>query len=257
MNDDAPEPLASQGQPPFATPPRRFHISEVTRVEAGSPPFLTLRRVVFTVDNDPRVVRYDVVERVQPDAAVVVAYSYFSAGGPETQGKPEIRVWLRTVVRPPIVLGRSELPGDQVLCTPLWEVAAGLVDDGETPKHAALRELHEELGFAANEAQIRALGAPLYGAAGVLAERLYFFAADVTGLARALPLGDGSPLEDDAHFVELPLEDAIFACTAGEVQDLKTELILRRLQDICSKDVLGLGQNTPHSVENFAGGIPR
>lgn len=194
----------------------------VSRVTAGDPPFLALRRVTFCVESDPRIVNYDVVERTRSDAAVVCAY--FREDG-------SVRVALRTVLRPPLVLGRGETAGDTVLCVPLWEVAAGLMDENETPAEAAARELAEELGFSVNAASLLPLGPPVFGAAGILAERLFFFAADVTGLPRSAPEGDGGPLEDFGDFANISLTDALEGCANGTLQDLKTELLLRRLDE--------------------------
>lgn len=201
-------------------------MDRVASVAAGEPPFLTLRRVSFRVEADPRVVHYDVVERTRRDASVIVAYFLAADGAPH--------VALRTVLRPPLVLGNGEAPGDAVACTPLWEVAAGLIDAGELPVEAAARELGEELGYSVSASRVFPLGGPLFGAAGVLAERLFFFAADVSNQPHAAPHGDGGPLEDFGDFATVSLDEALLACTEGIIQDLKTELILRRLKDALS-----------------------
>ncbi len=218
--------MNEQSRPPrrnlLATTARALHVRSVSRVTAGDPPFLALRRVTFCVEGDSRLVNYDVVERTRSDAAVVCAY--FQEDG-------SIHVALRTVLRPPLVLGRGETAGTSVPCVPLWEVAAGLIDEDETPAEAAARELREELGFSVAAASLLPLGPPVFGAAGILAERLFFYAADVTGLSRSVPEGDGGPLEDFGDFASILLKDALEGCATGTLQDLKTELLLRRLDE--------------------------
>lgn len=218
--------MNEESRPPrrnlLATTARALHVRSVSRATAGDPPFLSLRRVTFCVEADPRIVNYDVVERTRSDAAVICAY--FRVDG-------SIHVSLRTVLRPPLVFGRGEAAGDTVPCVPLWEVAAGLIDHDETPADAAARELSEELGFSVTASSLLPLGPPVFGAAGVLAERLFFFAADVTGLHRSAPEGDGGPLEDFGDFADIPLTEALEGCADGSLQDLKTELLLRRLDE--------------------------
>ena len=45
------------------------------------------------------------------------------------------------------------------------------------------------------------------------------------------PAGDGSPMEEGAVLVVYPLAQALAMCARGEIIDLKTELILRRLRE--------------------------
>jgi ADP-ribose pyrophosphatase len=60
------------------------------------------------------------------------------------------------------------------LGTQTWEVCAGGIDAGETPEHAALRELREETGYRARS--IRRLWSA-YSAPGFCDELLHFFVA--------------------------------------------------------------------------------
>jgi ADP-ribose pyrophosphatase len=64
------------------------------------------------------------------------------------------------------------------------------------------------------------------------AEKFYLAACQVREPAKARPpLGDGSPFEEGARLRWLDLDLALAACVAGEIEDMKTELILRRLRD--------------------------
>jgi ADP-ribose pyrophosphatase len=63
----------------------------------------------------------------------------------------------------------------------------------------------------------------------MIGERHFFFHVEVDPGARAAPPEDGSVLEQQAALVDIPLDDALAACRAGDVEDAKTELALRRL----------------------------
>ena len=54
--------------------------------------------------------------------------------------------------------------------------------------------------------------------------------------AEGVPHGDGSPMEEGTRAVVLDLEDAIAACRAGDIPDMKTELALLRLRDKLTAD---------------------
>lgn len=60
----------------------------------------------------------------------------------------------------------------------LIEFPAGLVDEGETPAQAAMREVSEEIGYILNESQLIDLGY-VYSAVGITDEKAYLFAAIV------------------------------------------------------------------------------
>jgi ADP-ribose pyrophosphatase len=184
--------------------------------------FLTLQRIDLVVRHgdgrESAPVRYDIITRPALDAVVIAAH--FLRGG--------IRhVFLRSSVRPPVAL-RPIAPASDGL---LWEVPAGLIEPGEAHEAAAARELHEELGFVVPMDRLVPLGAWSLPAPGFIGEAHHFFHCEVDPAARHEPRGDGSPLEDGATIIEIPLAEALDACRGGVVRDAKTELALRRLAD--------------------------
>lgn len=190
--------------------------------------FLTLKRyevVVVTDAGRSPPFRYDLIERRALDAAVMVAH-YTDVHG-------TTHVYLRTAVRPPIALSRPKgLRDDVPSSSVLWELPAGLIEPGEAPHLAAARELEEELGFAVAASQMKPLGPNTYPAPGFVGEMHWFFEVSVDPDARKDPGGDGSPLEDAAQIVAVPLDVALAACRAGEIRDAKTELALYRLSHL-------------------------
>lgn len=182
--------------------------------------FLVLKRWELLIQREGEKsapFQYDMVERRALDAAVMAAHFVGSDQKPW--------VYLRSALRPPVAL-------DARYCGTLWELPAGLIEPGEEPRAAAARELEEELGFVVPPAAMDPLGPRCYPAPGVIGEVQYFFHVRVDPSARRPPSGDGSPLEDCAQIVSLPLDDALAACRDGEVLDGKTELALRRLREL-------------------------
>ena len=115
---------------------------------------------------------------------------------------------------------------------PVIELPAGLVEPSERGeaglRACAARETLEETGFALAPETFRPLGAPVFLSPGVLAERLYYFAAEVVPAERGAPTEDGTPVEARAAVRFFALADALEACDAGRIGDAKSELGLRR-----------------------------
>jgi len=172
----------------------------------------------------------DVVVRPYGQDAVVVAIYARVAG--------EIRVLVRQCLRPAIALGRDAAQAplaeaqSELFQT---ELVAGIVevgDRGETGLATrAAHEVHEEAGFVVDPSAIVVLGAGMLPSPGCMVEKFYFTAVEVDPGSQAALVGDGSPMEEGASTQWIALDDAIAACTRGEISDLKTELGLRRLRD--------------------------
>ena len=185
--------------------------------------FLTLKRYELVVVKDGKrshPFRYDMIDRRALDAAVMAAH-HLDADG-------QACVYLRTAIRPPVALRRIAPLSSGVV----WELPAGLIEPGEEPRAAAARELDEELGFAVEAEAMEPLGEPSFPAPGFVGEIQWFFHVRIDPAARKEPDGDGSPLEDAARVVSVPLEDALEACRIGEIRDAKTEIGLRRLASL-------------------------
>jgi ADP-ribose pyrophosphatase len=212
---------------PRATLPEllKVELEIVGESRAGEGGFLALRRtdlIAVHAGQRSATFTYDTVDRRAFDASIMVAHH-------RQDGRAH--VWLRSCVRPPLVLRRHDA-GPGPLTAVLWEVAAGLIEPGESPRSAAARELAEELGFHVPEAALAELGAPMYPAPALIGEVHHFFHVEVDRASRQEPHGDGSPLELDATVVSIPLDEALAACRRGEIRDEKTELALRRLADV-------------------------
>jgi 8-oxo-dGTP pyrophosphatase MutT (NUDIX family) len=187
---------------------RRPPIQSVIRVEAGGGParalegcvtastrvagtrWLALHALTYTLPKDgaagapPRT--WDAVQRTTrgaaaaADAAVVVATLRLAAGGGD-----DPRVLLVKQFRPPVGRVTVELP-------------AGLVDAGEAPAEAALRELREETGFVGRAV---AVSRPQCLSPGMSGEAVVVVRVDVEGQAAARALEDA----EDIQVVSVPL----------------------------------------------------
>lgn len=201
---------------------------------SGEPAFLRLRRqrlVLRFADgttSDP--FSYDSIHRSCLDAVVVVPHFVDRDG--------RRFVVLRSALRPPVALRPEDVRPvpEKASLGNLWEVVAGLVErDEQSPeglRACAARELLEEVGFEAHTSALQELGPSTFPAPGIIGERHFFFHVEVDPETQATPTEDGSALEKGAVIVTLALDEALSLCRAGEVEDAKTELSLRRLAEI-------------------------
>ena len=210
-----------------------LEVEDDQRIGTGG--FLTIRRLVLRNRRDDGSLSAsyscDVLERpVGLDAVVVVVF---------TRARGRVEVLLRDGLRPGLVVGRAGGPipvPDARRYLLFTEVVAGIVeaeDRGEegVRRRAAL-EVAEEAGFAVEADEVTLLGAPCFLAPGTLPEKVWLASVEVRAPeAQSAPDGDGSPMEEGAETRWMGLDEAIAACVRGEIEDAKTELILRRLRD--------------------------
>jgi ADP-ribose pyrophosphatase len=198
------------------------------------PGFLGLRRQVFRVEFEDGSLSepftYDSVDRERLDA-VVIAPHYRDASGRR-------HVFLRSALRPPVAtrpLAVRPVPEAPTLGA-LWELPAGLVEVEERSpeglRRSAARELLEEVGFKVDPASLAPLGPSTFPAPGMIAERHFYFQVEVDPAHRETPTEDGSPLEQAAVIVAIPLDEALTLTRRGEIEDAKTEVALRRLAEL-------------------------
>jgi ADP-ribose pyrophosphatase len=216
-------------------PPWPFPDLQLERLEDLSPAapagFLRLVRERLQVRaSDGHVSRpfvYDRIDRTGIDAVVIAAF-FFESGIPH--------VYLRSALRPPLYFrDPKRSPQPESGLGALWELPAGLIDVGEQSAAgvhvAAARELQEELGFSVAPAAIVRLGHSVLPCPGVIAERQYFTAVQVDPARREQPTLDGSELEREGRVATVSLEQALAWIRAGQLEDAKTELGLRRLAE--------------------------
>lgn len=213
-------------------PPFDVERDEVVARDGG---FLAIRRLRLR-NRRPDGTRSDsylcdfVVRPYGLDAIVVAVWHRDGAGA--------IQVLIRDGLRPALWFGRD--PAETTLPEPtpratLGELVAGIVE-GEDRGLAGLRaraaaEVLEEAGFAVDPGAVTLLGAGSFPSPGSMAEKFYFAAVEVDPATQQALAGDGSPMEEGATTRWLELDAAIAASVAGELEDGKTELGLRRLRD--------------------------
>ncbi|MEO9295753.1 MAG: NUDIX hydrolase [Nitrososphaera sp.] len=97
----------------------------------------------------------------------------------------------------------------------LLEIPAGKMEEGETPRQAALREMNEEIGYSG---RLRPF-LKWYMAPGYDTELMHLFVA--TELKKVTRRGS---MDDDEDIVvkKISLAAAVKKCFSGEIQDAKT-----------------------------------
>lgn len=201
--------------------------SSTARCDEG---FLQLRRLrcrnVRADGSRSNVYRVDVIDRPRLDAVAVLVYR---------RGEGGLEVLTRKQLRPAAYFRRDRettLPEDRTHLR-VEEIVAGLLESDDKGEAGLLRraaaEVKEEAGFEVDPSEIRILGAPFFVVPGILSEKIFPTAVDVTGKSQSAPMGDGTPLEEDAELTWRPLDALLRACREGELQDAKTELTAMRL----------------------------
>jgi ADP-ribose pyrophosphatase len=172
----------------------------------------------------------DVIDRPTLDAVAVVLWARTPRG---------VEVLTRRGLRPAAYFRRGQataLPEPEYLL--VEEIVAGVLEPGEVGPAAlaarAAAEAHEEAGVAVAPGALRPLGGPFFLVPGIASEKVHLLEGEIgrfggDGLFEAPHEGDGSPLEEGALLGWRGLGEAIRACEAGEIADVKSELGFRRL----------------------------
>jgi ADP-ribose pyrophosphatase len=200
----------------------------------GTGGFMAIRRVTMRTQRadgttSRSVVCDFLVRPVGIDAVVVAVWA---------RRGDQVEVLLREGLRPALYFGRrdADLPvPDRHGGFLVSEVVAGIIeaeDVGEDGlRRRAAIEVAEEAGFEVDPAAVVLLGAGSFPSPGAMSEKFFLVAVEVDPATQAEPEGDGSPLEEGTATYWLELGEAIAACVSGELEDAKTELVLRRLRD--------------------------
>jgi ADP-ribose pyrophosphatase len=134
-----------------------------------------------------------------------------------------VRATREVITHPGSVVVLPVLPGARILLIQqyrhatrqyLWELVAGRIDEGETPREAAARELIEETGYRAKRFRVFL---DVFPTPGFLEERMYIL------LAEELTAGKAQPEEDEkivSHaYNHKQLEEMI---RTGKLRDAKS-----------------------------------
>ncbi len=215
-------------------------VEDRTRGSRADEGFLRVRRLVLrnVYADGGRSEAYpcDIVSRLRTDAVAVVVYEV-GKGGAAGAGRRTVRVALKTGFRAPIFFRRRQAltQPDARLYGAIAEIVAGMLEPEDLgPDGVDRRASHEcleEAGIEAAPSRLEPLGAESFPSPGVADEKVHFRALEARLDERGEPLGDGSAMEEGGGVVVLTVEEAIEACRAGGIPDMKTELALLRLCD--------------------------
>lgn len=108
----------------------------------------------------------------------------------------------------------------------LPEVCAGLIDEGETPEQAMLREAEEELGVRLQNLEEcgRIVVSP-----GCLTETIRLFLATYDESGRITDGGGVDHEGEDIEVIEMPLDNLFDAARSGSIFDAKTLVLVQTL----------------------------
>ena len=124
-------------------------------------------------------------------------------------------------------LAPHEREGDGAREAWLLEIVAGVVDEDQTVKEVAHRELLEEAGYKA-KGELQPI-TTIYPSPGGSSERIHLFLGEVDCRQRA---GDGGGITaegEDIQIVVLPFREAMGMIARGEICDAKTIIALQYL----------------------------
>jgi nudix-type nucleoside diphosphatase (YffH/AdpP family) len=106
----------------------------------------------------------------------------------------------------------------------LLETCAGMIDKDELPEHSIIREVEEELGYRISEIE-KIAEAHLSPAA--ITEYIYFFLGKYSPDMKVSDGGGKENEGEDIRIVEMSFEEAREKLVKGEINDVKTILLLQ------------------------------
>jgi ADP-ribose pyrophosphatase len=174
--------------------------------------------------------RIDCIQRPRLDAVAVLVWRRGAAG--------ELEFFTRANLRPAAYFRKDAAHVDPQERSHLFceEIVAGLLEVNESDETGRLfraaEEVWEESGFRVSPKQLVSLGPPFFVAPGIISEKIYLFAVEVTGLTAGAVQGDGSPLEEGPCGQFRSQRSLREALRSGEIQDAKTELALGRFLEV-------------------------
>ncbi len=125
-------------------------------------------------------------------------------------------------------LNPDEREGDGTKRAWLLEIVAGVVDEDQTIKEVAHRELLEEAGYEV-KGELQPIIATIYPSPGGSSEHIHLFLGEVDRRQRAGKGGGIAAEGEDTQIVVFPFREAMEMVARGEICDAKTIIALQHL----------------------------
>jgi nudix-type nucleoside diphosphatase (YffH/AdpP family) len=106
----------------------------------------------------------------------------------------------------------------------LLETPAGLLEEGEEPAAAMIREIKEETGYEVAGIEKVCEG---YSSPGAYTELLHLYVAEYSKGDKVEAGGGLKEEGEDIALIEMPFDEALQQVTSGAIRDLKTILLLQ------------------------------
>ncbi|MFH1046940.1 MAG: NUDIX hydrolase [Patescibacteria group bacterium] len=201
--------------------PEKFGFKDCRRERAG---FLS----IYTFGSPDRTWRQDLMRR--RDAVVILPVHFIKREIYLVEQPRLLRAFVETA-EGMAALNQADNGEDQPFEVPVGavltpELPAGIIDQNESPREAAVRELREETGIAVPEATLEEI-ATYYPSVGGSTERLTAFIAKLDDNAEfTVPIGDGSEL---IRVWKMTWDEAFDMVRNGEIKTASSNLLLREL----------------------------
>lgn len=108
----------------------------------------------------------------------------------------------------------------------LVEVPAGMIDEGETPERAMIRELKEECGHAIAIQDLHFIG-KFYPSPGGSSERIFLYYATISGQTRFSAGGGCIEEGEDIRKIAVGVDEVMQQLERNEIVDAKTIIALQ------------------------------